>query len=68
MRLTHGPYIVGVCGDALVCAFGLLFKRLKENGVKCKRDKCSFGKSEVEYLGHIISASGIRIARIQIRM
>ncbi len=23
MRLTHGPYMVGVCGDALVCAFGL---------------------------------------------
>ena len=35
-----------------------VLKLLKENGLKLKRDKCSFGKKEVGYLGHVVSKDG----------
>ena len=34
--------------------------RLQEAGLRLKREKCSFCVSEVEYLGHIISAEGLK--------
>ena len=33
---------------------------LEDNGLKLRIDKCAFGKSEVRYLGFLISAAGIR--------
>ncbi|KAJ7961036.1 Ty3/gypsy retrotransposon protein [Quillaja saponaria] len=35
------------------------FQLLKENQLLVKRSKCSFGASQVEYLGHIISFKGV---------
>ena len=29
-----------------------VFSRLRQHQLKCKRAKCAFGLSEVEYLGH----------------
>jgi hypothetical protein len=37
-----------------------LFKRIQEAGLKVKADKCSFGLSEIPYLGYIISREGIK--------
>ena len=37
-----------------------LFKRLKENGLKLKGNKCEFFKEEVKYLGFVVSAEGIK--------
>ena len=37
----------------------IIFRRLKEAGLKLKRSKCSFIKLHIEYLGHLISEKGI---------
>ena len=38
---------------------GQIFERLRQAGFKLRPKKCFFGKKEVRYLGHVISASGI---------
>ena len=37
-----------------------LLKVLSENGITLNLDKCIFRKSELEFLGHVVSAEGIR--------
>ena len=37
-----------------------VLRRLGEAGIRLKQAKCAFMKSSVEYLGHKISADGIR--------
>ena len=37
----------------------IIFQRLREVGLKLKQSKCSFMKLHIEYLGHLISESGI---------
>ena len=36
-----------------------IFARLQEVGLKLKKEKCSFIKAHIQYLGHIISREGI---------
>ena len=38
----------------------IIFCRLKEAGLKMKCSKCGFFKCKIHYLGHLISADGIR--------
>ena len=38
----------------------VVLTRLQEADLRLKREKCSFCVSEVEYLGHIISAEGLK--------
>ena len=38
----------------------IIFKRLKEAGLKLKRSKCDFMKTQIQYLGHLISSGGIQ--------
>ena len=45
-------------------------KRLKESGLKCNKEKCTFMAESVEYLGHRIDANGLhptasRVAALQ---
>ena len=40
--------------------FGRLMKRLREANLKLQPDKCEFLRTEVAYLGHIISADGVK--------
>ena len=37
-----------------------VFRRLRKANLKMKHSKCDFFKSEIHYLGHLISAEGIR--------
>ena len=37
-----------------------VFDRLRDAGLKLKMTKCEFLKQEVKYLGHVISASGVK--------
>ena len=36
-----------------------VFHRLRQAGLKMKHSKCDFFKSEIHYMGHLISADGI---------
>ena len=38
----------------------IIFKKLKETGLKLKECKCDFFKKEIHYLGHLISVDGIQ--------
>ncbi|KAH9270611.1 hypothetical protein BASA83_007206 [Batrachochytrium salamandrivorans] len=38
---------------------------LQDNGLYCKAEKCHFYKSEIKYLGYIISADGLRNGSLQ---
>jgi Reverse transcriptase (RNA-dependent DNA polymerase) len=37
-----------------------VLQRLKDHGLVINAEKCQFGVAEIDYLGHRISASGIR--------
>ena len=37
-----------------------VFSRLRDAGMKLKMSKCDFLKREVNYLGHVVSATGIK--------
>ena len=36
-----------------------LLDRLHDQGLRCKREKCSFAQPQVEYLGHMLQRDGI---------
>ena len=38
----------------------MVFEKLKSANLSMKKSKCSFFSKEIKYLGHIISATGIR--------
>lgn len=38
----------------------VIFQHLSAAGLKLKANKCHFAKSEIKYLGHIVSKHGIK--------
>lgn len=36
-----------------------VLKRLQENGLRVKKSKCEFGKSQIEYLGFVLNSQGL---------
>ena len=38
----------------------IIFQRLKEAGLKLKRSKCDFMKTQIQYFGHLISSDRIQ--------
>lgn len=45
--------------DDHLCRLELVLRRLQQEGLKVKLEKCSFFKKEVQYLGHLISEEGV---------
>ena len=61
--------VVVVMGDILVYGatrkehdsrLDAVLKTIKDSGFKLNKAKCHFGKTEIQYFGHIISAEGMR--------
>ena len=44
-----------------------VFHRLEDNGVTLNFEKCEFAKSSITYLGHVVSADGIRADPSKVR-
>ena len=38
-----------------------IFKKLREYGLKMKREKCNFFKKHLQYLGHLVSEEGFKV-------
>ena len=62
-------FVFGYIDDVLVASSSpeehlrhlrLVFERLDEHGLTINPDKCEFGRPEITFLGHHISASGIQ--------
>lgn len=37
-----------------------VLKTIRESGLKLNKDKCHFGKSDIQYFGHVVGKEGIR--------
>ena len=44
-----------------------VLNRLSESGMRLKREKCSFLLPSVEYLGHVISAEGLKTSDSKVK-
>ncbi|KAK3756424.1 hypothetical protein RRG08_029095 [Elysia crispata] len=51
--------VSGTDADSYLQNLRRLLQRLEENGLRCRMEKCEFGKPFVEYLGHTLSREGI---------
>ncbi|KRY26536.1 Uncharacterized protein T01_4021, partial [Trichinella spiralis] len=52
--------LTGATDDEHRRTLKLVLGRLKEFGLRIRKEKCTFSQKEVEYLGHILSSKGIR--------
>ena len=46
----------------------IVFERLRRANLKLKPSKCSFGKRSVNYLGHVVSAEGVKPDKSKIEL
>ncbi|KAJ8333797.1 hypothetical protein SKAU_G00411160 [Synaphobranchus kaupii] len=44
-----------------------VLQRLQENGLRVKRPKCEFAKTQIEYLGHVLDEHGIHPSKDKVR-
>ncbi|XP_019711498.1 uncharacterized protein K02A2.6-like [Hippocampus comes] len=44
-----------------------VLQRLKENGLRVKKTKCDFGKTQIEYLGHVLDGKGVYPSKDKVR-
>ena len=51
--------VSGEDADSHLSNLRRLLTRLRDRGLRCRRDKCLFAQPSVEYLGHTLSAEGI---------
>jgi hypothetical protein len=46
----------------MLCRLKLVFTRLLQHRIRLNPDKCCFGVSEVDYLGFVVNAAGLKIS------
>lgn len=44
-----------------------VLQRLQENGLRVKKAKCDFGKTQIEYLGHMLDGKGVYPSKDKVR-
>uniref|UniRef100_A0AAV2L2F4 Gypsy retrotransposon integrase-like protein 1 n=1 Tax=Knipowitschia caucasica TaxID=637954 RepID=A0AAV2L2F4_KNICA len=44
-----------------------VLQRLQENGLRVKKSKCDFGKTQIEYLGHMLDGKGVYPSKDKVR-
>ena len=44
-----------------------VFRHLEDSGITLNFEKCEFAKSSITYLGHVVSADGIRADPFKVR-
>ena len=52
--------VFGASWEDFLCNLHTVLSRLAKGGILLNLKKCSFGNKEIEFLGHVISPSGIR--------
>ena len=45
-----------------------MFQVLRDNKLAAKREKCAFGQTKVEYLGHIIQGNGVATDPVKVEV
>ena len=58
--------VTGATDDQHLDHLAEVLKRLQEAGLKLKKDKCAYLLPEVEYLGHTISAEGLKTSESKV--
>ena len=70
------PYVVAYIDDILATGrhdekqlriLEQVLAHLQEYGLRLKKEKCSFMKSSVEYLGHIVDKDGLRATPAKVK-
>ena len=44
-----------------------VLQRLQENGLRVKKSKCEFGRTRIEYLGHVLDEKGVYRSKDKVR-
>ena len=53
--------------DSHLTDIAAVMERIRKAGLKLKPTKCSFGRAEVDYLGHTVSARGIAVQQKKVQ-
>ena len=65
--MTDDIIIFGESSEEHDARVRAVFRRLEDNGVTLNFEKCEFAKSSITYLGHVVSADGIRADPSKVR-
>jgi len=49
----------GATAEAHLQNLRRLLERLRDKGLRCRLEKCTFAQPQVVYLGHVLSSEGI---------
>ena len=53
--------VTGVTRDEHLANLRCCFQRMRDSGVRLRREKCKFFEPEIEHLGHVVNGSGVAV-------